>query len=82
MINIGDLSKIHLKAITSSDKYISDYIDGDNEFNMFMQDMDHATGGFTKTSCRTYNSASLLTDYHHFTERVYFPILFKPNDLS
>ena len=30
MINIGDLSKIHLKAITSSDKYISGYIDGDN----------------------------------------------------
>ena len=55
MINIGDLSKIHLKAITSSDKYISGYIDGDNEFNMCVQDMDHATGGFTKTSCRTYN---------------------------
>ena len=65
MINIEDLSKIHLTSITSSsDNYINGHIDGDDEFSMFMQDLDHVTGGFTKSTCRTYKASNKNNGKH------------------
>ena len=39
---------------------ISMGIDGDDEFSMFMQDLDHVTGGFTTSSCRTYKASNTV----------------------
>ena len=64
MINSEDLSKIHLKDIPSSDKYIRGYMEQDDEFSTFMQDMDHLTGGFTKTSRNVLNQFRSFNKLH------------------